>query len=111
MLFIVAGGAGHGHGDNASLAAALWFGYGAPLWFVLPPLQYTAYAYAAFRRNRRLGFVLAAAHYLGAATLLLVGTGGERPHLVADGGWAEATFLFGPFLLLNVAYFTRLLRR
>src|SRR5262245_24825761 len=70
MVVLVAGGAGHGHG--AALAAALWFGYGAPLWFLLPPIQYAVYAYVAARRKRRLGLILALAHYAGAALLVFL---------------------------------------
>ena len=117
LLFYIAGSAGHGHeiGYAERFVGVLWFGYAAPLWFVLPPIQYALYAYVACRRLRRLGLALGLLHYLGSAALLVFLCATGNLEAKEPGNWlgvlADVPLLYGPFAVLNFVYFWRILSR
>lgn len=113
LVFFVATGSGHGHGN--SLVGAFFFGPAAVFWFVLTPAQYALYAYVAYRGYRRIGLLLALIHYVCAVDVILFRFRGQS---LLDGlgslhwqSWIpEQLLTYGPFFVLNALYFWHLLK-
>ncbi len=109
-------GAGHGHNRLAIFVGPLFFGAGSLLWFFLPPLQYALYADVAYRRDFKLGLLLATLHYVsGLFTLAYYVMKGEL-----DGKNASISFntilldtvlTYFIFIILNILFFRRIFRR
>ncbi len=122
IMTIPAGVARPGHyniGNN--LVAAVFFSYAA-LTASLAPLvgivMYSAYAYAALARLRRLGLLLFVIHYAAAFGVVVPYYLSRAPDLITTSHrqWsllaerpASMLFIFGPFILANLVYLVRLM--
>jgi hypothetical protein len=115
IFVLSATGGGHGPGDYSRFVGPVFFGVASLCWFVIPPFQFAIYADVAFRRDRKLGLILAFLHYAsGFLLLLFVGRGDgilDTKHaefnlntLVLD---VLVTYLV--FAILNIIFFRRIL--
>lgn len=105
-FIFVSGGAGHG--NVHPYAGAIFFGVCSLLWFLLPPFQFAFYAYLACKRLKKLGIVAAILHY--SSTVMLIGFYSSREvSTEVVSRMDELIAVYGPFAILNVLFFVRIL--
>ncbi len=113
-FMFLSSGMGHGISTATRFIQALYFGYGAILFFVLPVFQYSAYCYVAYFQKYRVGIRLAIVHYLGTVAFIAYSIGIGNIDLSAT--FSEQKFSVEStvidltwFGLLNFFYFKRVL--
>jgi hypothetical protein len=113
-FMFLSSGMGHGISDTSRLIKALYFGYGAFLYFVLPVLQYSVYFYVAYFKLYSAGIRLALVHYLGAVVFIVYSISIRNvdiSNVFHDKKYStgDAIVDLTWFLFLNCVYFKRVL--
>jgi hypothetical protein len=114
VFMFLSSGMGHGMSTATRLVLALYFGYGAILFFILPLIQYSAYFYVAYFKMYRAGMRLAFAHYLGTVFFLaysiFIGNIDLSKTFIEQKFSASSTAIdLAWFIFLNFLYFKRVL--